>query len=1599
MAYQDTWDEITSDPRWESLSPAKKAKASRKFAQQVRKTEGKEAAREFIAQHVVTTPKPTNTRVRDNLVESFKENALPHYGDIAKGAARTLVDEGPTALVRRASGAVADAAYDAVAKPLGLPSAAEADKAMGRQPNRRLMPNTPVGDRTAGENIGGFVGQLADPINLAAPLNVFTKAAPVTKGINLLPKAPPPVAPQILKGMAGAGATNAAIAGVTSAGSQMLDGLEYDPQRTAIDASLGFAGGAVLGGPAAALNILARRDAAMRGFNAAQMDAAARAAAAPAPQLPAPKPLLALPPARSGPIIPSDGTVIPAPRGPVQMTPGVDPALLAARAADDYMLPSFEPDMPAPIQATAGPAPGKMTPGATLAERQAAQVEAEIAARLARAKRAQEEAARRMADSASADYLNAADDIPAPAPVQAASGPRHRGYAPGQTQAEREAVQAAEVEAARLAAQAGPLPDSPYLDTPTPRLHDNPLMDVRPDADAAPAGLDAVVPSAAAPKPKLMEFADTLEAQGRARLDSTRGRLYSTGMDPEVVLGHSEVLAANLLRYSIRKAEWAAALLEDFGDAIRPHLDEIWERAVKTARDFSERYQHNIQEPESRYRVAAERMSQASQEAERLKGEIRALNRLPKDERATRAGALEQAYDEARAIYRDAQASLRQAYRDMESVGFPGVRRKPGEIGAEDPRLDAEVGLSGEPRTVTAVPAPKRGISGSKLTKAGEKQRPARDLAAERADWEENRMLESAGGRDLTNRPYPRREGIAGKTLRRLVSEESGQAQMPSPDDVRAAANSAIDAGIDAADAAARMVRPIDQLIEQLINRSGVARPVGAVAGVVRRGKDAAKERLRTGVTGGQVEIADTVGRSLVSSKAPTQYQDLKDSIRSQTIRQMQGLTDEARRLEEGGVNQEALYDIVTDRNLSSEDAERVRNLTNQVSRDLLDVGNLTPEQYAAWEGQYLRRLYEHHENAIGKLSRKARKAVTLSGSKRRGTEDTMTPAALATRNRPWQEAGTMPDGRVILEDPTDGKRIMVSRRNVGNFTGTWKVVGNAPGGKVKAVRDWTPTEREAMGELKNVSRSLRKIAEEAYTNLNNGRLLKAVSENPEWAVPYVAGQPGPEGWVHIDSSVVKSNGVRKWGALADHWVEPSIAADLAAATNNDLVGQVVKLLRATTGINVFKKVKVVYNPASHGTQLMQNFITLEAAGGSVADVPRAARLLRSTDDPLLQQLRELGLYGDSYLSTEGMSGAGSADYRAGASDSSFVPRWAQGGARVPQWLDEGASALYQFSDDMTRTAYVLGKLDEGVPIEQAVREARERFYNGNTVNSNFARLGSASLLPFVKPALYTFDRLPELIEANPAKAVKLLAYWFAFDQGFKAMSGHLGDEEGRQALLPDYQKGLMKTIPLPIQDTKGQSLLFDYQRMNPVGSAFGINDRTGFGPVPEAFVPLGGPLGGGIQALMNRDAFRDEPLKTSTENRTPEFLAGHFMPGFTGNVQRLGRAIQGLPEYTGGPSYDVPTAAANLFGIKVQPFDPDINYDKNFRKFEAERRAVEDAINRLDSNLEGGFINEAQYERELADLEAQLDEINRRFEEWDAKAQRGLEAFGKRRQ
>ena len=128
--------------------------------------------------------------------------------------------------------------------------------------------------------------------------------------------------------------------------------------------------------------------------------------------------------------------------------------------------------------------------------------------------------------------------------------------------------------------QGAPRPQAPTGPEPIPAHVQNAIDNALPAHELA-----HTLPAAGAHEQHpLLSLADRLEQNGQRTLNATRGRLYS-GVDPEVLSGHAQVLAAKLIRGGVKFADWAKEMVAQHGPTITQHLRPIWDQATNMARN------------------------------------------------------------------------------------------------------------------------------------------------------------------------------------------------------------------------------------------------------------------------------------------------------------------------------------------------------------------------------------------------------------------------------------------------------------------------------------------------------------------------------------------------------------------------------------------------------------------------------------------------------------------------------------------------------------------------------------------------------------------------------------------------------------------------------------------------------------------------------------------------------------------------------------------------------------------------------------------------------------------------------------------------------
>lgn len=79
---------------------------------------------------------------------------------------------------------------------------------------------------------------------------------------------------------------------------------------------------------------------------------------------------------------------------------------------------------------------------------------------------------------------------------------------------------------------------------------------------------------------KVLSKLDDYEAEVRARIQSNKGRL-NAGLPVDTLIDYSIIGGIKIARGTVKYSVWAADMVADFGNSIKPHLKDIWEESNK----------------------------------------------------------------------------------------------------------------------------------------------------------------------------------------------------------------------------------------------------------------------------------------------------------------------------------------------------------------------------------------------------------------------------------------------------------------------------------------------------------------------------------------------------------------------------------------------------------------------------------------------------------------------------------------------------------------------------------------------------------------------------------------------------------------------------------------------------------------------------------------------------------------------------------------------------------------------------------------------------------------------------------------------------------
>ncbi|HMW88286.1 MAG TPA: hypothetical protein PKD65_19865, partial [Nitrospira sp.] len=642
-----------------------------------------------------------------------------------------------------------------------------------------------------------------------------------------------------------------------------------------------------------------------------------------------------------------------------------------------------------------------------------------------------------------------------------------------------------------------------------------------------------------------------------------------------------------------------------------------------------------------------------------------------------------------------------------------------------------------------------------------------------------------------------------------------------------------------------------------------------------------------------------------------------------------------------------------------------------EVMLDLLDAETFERNEWA-----YLHRSYARWELGLSDQEKAARqKAKSIWGDtfRMRGMKMDINPESIHAP-APWFE-GEMKGKKVTVlkKARADGKfsRAMVvgaipEKYSTWTVDGDWEII-DAKKGNFVVRRDYTPEERQDMGEIEDIRFATVKTLQHMIHNVEVAKFF-------EWVAATEAADEVPEGgiiadpsesltrafkkdeWVLVPDSKLTGTSVKRYGALAGKYVPGPVWNDIRQLANRHYApfGKTYAAI-----LKAWKISKTALSPAVHMNNVMANLVMADWHDVEATHLLAAIKAMANDDRALIDAFEDNGgsegMYAISELQREqlqpiidaleeelsgeiqgqGMVGVLAAlrilfDARLSGlmKSSPWREAWeAYRLGRAYKWPAKAVDKmiqLYQDEDTVFRLAAFIKAKEDGLTDKGAGKFARQSFLDYQ-INAPWIQAMRNTAFPFIS---FTYRALPMLIDTaahKPWKLMKLGLTLGALNALFTAMAG--GDDDEDRKYLPVEKSGRVlgfvapKLIRMPWNGEHDAPVFLDIRRWIPVGDIVDIGQEHSAIPLLPSMMP-GGPLVVLGEVVFNTSAFTGKKITKSTDTGLSDAL-GHgdlSMERYVKVVDHLYKAfmpnIMGLPgTYATAKVADAATGKTDSFG------------------------------------------------------------------------------------
>ena len=681
--------------------------------------------------------------------------------------------------------------------------------------------------------------------------------------------------------------------------------------------------------------------------------------------------------------------------------------------------------------------------------------------------------------------------------------------------------------------------------------------------------------------------------------------------------------------------------------------------------------------------------------------------------------------------------------------------------------------------------------------------------------------------------------------------------------------------------------------------------------------------------------------------------------------------------------------------------ASMMSDLMTKQGEDLVALGMLSEESFNRWRGQYLPRFYNRRKELEGEgwfknfMKRGAPLRGVGGGSlKGRGKYELIEVKDLDKYIR---------DGWEVRDERyTFNKEAKESQPEL-----TFKDMPEVEVDEHQTVnvwRDWTPKERQEMGEIRDAGYRFVMGYMQMQEDLALGRLFKQIAENPAWT----RNTPS-EGYSAVPDTVIpETGGVKRYGSLAGKYVKDEVLAQVMP--HAEVPSAFARAYRNL--LAYWKEGKTALNPVSHMNNTAGNIIMAHLAGVDMWnakaywDIAQAFR----HNAGWLKEAEENGLFSGSFSKEEIAKLLPEEFTRLEEQQESMVKRGFEFvfNYLLNYGLRQKMRNLYEAEDSFFKALIYKYAKDRGMSTKDAIDYALGFIPTYDDLPGG-ARAIRDSAVPFFAWTYKIVPRLAISMFAYPHRffapavllwTINMLSYaiaagddgddwWSRFEKGQKL-------KETEEGLLPEYMQGMgamfnPKFMRLWTDPTTNLPVYWNISNFVPGGQMFDFTNQAGGIPRPE-ILTVGTPLytlwaamGLNIDTFTGRGITKDSDTAGEATEKRATYLWRQLAPALAYGGYHFERVLNGLANATGEPIMGYTgigrngeavtplNAAINTLGLKVRNVDFQKEFSFKISDIQRENSEILANIRSLSRQMKQGSIIPLEAQAEIREQQKKI--------------------------